>query len=205
MSLHPLDQKQPLSVDDLSRVPTVKPRALANGELENQRDDPVVQAMIAEYAADPKRLHGDKNPNFIIKGEKPEHRLLVFLRASGKTRRECAELLNWSYNWVCQVERQPWFRQKFIEVVEEQGKDVVQSFLQGEVLTSIETLVEIRDDESQKGQTRVSAANSILDRALGKPTQHVETENRNISVSQEDAALQREIQSLEERLKQSGN
>ena len=42
-------------------------------------------------------------------------------------------------------------------------------------VTSLEVLRDLRDDLDQKGPTRLSAANSLLDRFLGKPTVHVES------------------------------
>jgi hypothetical protein len=130
-----------------------------------------------EYYESGNSLFGDRPPNLGIKTERPEHRLIVYLKASGMTNKEIADKTGYGYQWVCQIVRQPWFRQRFIEECEASGRDSIKSFLEGEVIPSLETLVEIRDNIEAKEASRVAASNSLLDRFLGKPMQKVETES----------------------------
>lgn len=130
-----------------------------------------------DYYESDKALFGDRPPNLAIKHERPEHRLIVYLKASGMTNQEIATKTGYGYQWICQLVRQPWFRQRFIEECEASGRDAIHSFLEGEMIPSLETLVEIRDNERAKDASRVAASNSLLDRFLGKPTQKVETES----------------------------
>tara|TARA_R110000868_G_scaffold160977_7_gene390835 strand:+ start:977 stop:1516 length:540 start_codon:yes stop_codon:yes gene_type:complete len=134
--------------------------------------DPVV----AEYLGGGNALAGDTAPNLAVLKERPEHRIMLYLKAQGLSNQEIADKCGYGYQWVCQIVRQPWFRKAFVELVEEAGKDATEEFLRGEVLNSLNTLVDIRDDTKSKEASRVAAANAILDRALGKPTQHIQTE-----------------------------
>ena len=152
-----------------------------------------------DYYKSENRLFGDKEPNLAIKCERPEHRLIVYLKARGMSNTEIAKQTGYGYQWVCQIVRQPWFRARFVQECTDAGQDVIKTFLTSEAMPSLETLAEIRDDEEQKGATRVTAANSILDRFLGKPIQHVETEKVSDSLdkAREDVeALERQVRAL---------
>ena len=147
------------------------------------------------------RLSNDKPPNLTILHERPEHRIMVYLKGQGLSNKEIADRCGYGYQWVCQIVRQPWFRQAFLAEVKEAGRDVVETFLKGEVLNSVVTLVEIRDDIEAKEATRVAAANAILDRALGRPTQHIKTEQMptNTDAQVEMEKLERELTDLKAR------
>ena len=129
-----------------------------------------------EDQRDSQSFAGDKDPNLAILTEKPEHRVIMFLRAQGKSAQEVAKVTGFSYQWILQVCRQPWFKKRLIETIREAGQDEVELFVKGEILPSLMTLAEIRDDPESKDSTRVAACNSILDRGLGKSVQHIKTE-----------------------------
>ena len=122
-------------------------------------------------------LFGDKVPNLAIKTERPEHRIIVYLKARGMNNQEIAERTGYGYQWICQIVRQPWFRKRFVDECQSAGLDQVKQFLEGEVIPSLEVLRDIRDDTEAKEASRVVAANSLLDRFLGKPVARVETES----------------------------
>lgn len=149
------------------------------------------------YYSQPDRLCNDKPPNLTILHERPEHRLIVYLKAQGMSNKEIAAKTGYGYQWVCQIIRQPAFRKAFLEETKIAGRDAVKSFLAGEVLNSVVTLVEIRDDVEAKEATRVAAANAILDRALGRPMQHIQTET---VATNTDAQV--EMEKLEQELKE---
>lgn len=57
---------------------------------------------------------------------------------------------------------------------------------------ALNTLVAVMNDDTQPGAARVAAANSVLDRGYGKPTQPVET---TVSVGQMDlSAINKELE-----------
>jgi hypothetical protein len=199
--MHPLAAAYLESAGSLPQMVTEvqKPRTMANNKQmfdQNElRNADVSKGMYEQN----KGLYNDRPPNFAIETERPEHRMLVYLKAQGLTNQECAERMSYSYGWVCQIVRQPWFRERFIAECELAGRDAVETFLQAEVMPSLQTLSSIRDDKNAKEATRVAAANSLLDRFLGKPTQRVETENASKGLDDARATvedLERQVKSL---------
>ena len=65
---------------------------------------------------------------------------------------------------------------------------------------AIETLVAIMRSPKTKGTARVQAANSLLDRAYGKPAQQVELTQRSIESMPTDELLTRAKSIIEKRL-----
>jgi hypothetical protein len=128
------------------------------------------------YETSDLKFAGDaKAPTTEILKERPEHRIIVYLKAQGRSNTEIAKITGYTKPWLTQVCAQPWFKLQLTALLHEKGGDMVQNFLEGQVMNTLETLVEIRDN-SDKDATRLAAANSILDRAFGKPTQHIKTE-----------------------------
>lgn len=142
----------------------------------------------------------------ITRSDDPKYRLMEHMAACGKTRRDIADTLGMSYSWVCQVFKQRWFKDNVIAVLKDNGRDHVQAFLKAECMPSLEVVRDIRDNESEKGATRLAAANTILDRLLGKPTNKIEVDGSlNINtVDKEAEQLLAEAKSLDEKLKARG-
>ena len=167
------------------------------------RDHPVTEAA----AADPLRLFAsDENPaNFAIIHEKPEHRLIVYLKARGLSNKEVAEKTGYTPMWVGQICRQPWFRLRLVQELREAGLDKVARLLESSALDSIFTILEIRDDPTAPKAVRRACADSLLDRFLGKPTVHVEHEGSRMPSSPELAAVDSELQQIDKQLKENTN
>ncbi len=55
---------------------------------------------------------------------------------------------------------------------------------------NIRTLVEIRDNPEENGATRIAAANSLLDRDVGRPTQAIKKTVTTIKRTPRDMALE---------------
>lgn len=77
--------------------------------------------------------------------EKPEHRIILFLKAQGHSHTEIAKITGYTIPWISQIVRQPWARERLMRILTEQGEDAVQAVLRGEVLNSVFTLIEVRD------------------------------------------------------------
>lgn len=158
-----------------------------------------------EYSKRDDTMHGDQPPNQPVNKERPVHVLMCYMAAAGKTTAEIADKTGYTKEYVRQIQRQPWFRKRFLQLAAEAGKDEVKAFLGVETLASLEVLVEVRDNNNEKGATRVAAANAILDRALGKPTQKVESESHNYSHTASEASeLDRQLAQAEAELKACG-
>ena len=168
----------------------------AAGKSESVASRPDVAAMAASYFESPDRLHGDEVGETTILKEKPIHRAMIYLHASGCTYKEIAEQCDVAYATVVNLFKQPWAKDRLTSILRELGTDQVRHFLTCEVSPSLEVLREIRDDRSKLASSRIAAANSILDRALGKPTVHVETDNTNRSIPTDMSKIDAELSAL---------
>lgn len=143
-------------------------------------------------------LHNQQLPNSLLKHEKPEHRIMLFLKGQGMSNREVAQCMDYSDGQVSQITRQAWFISALKDYLESEGRDLIKTVLEGEGKNSIFKLVEIRDDKESPKSVIVQACNSILDRWLGKPKQAVEVTTNKGSATPADAAkLDEEIKRLE--------
>lgn len=138
-------------------------------------------APFGRYDADRPTLDSDIDPLFqnypsyrVYKKEKPEHRLVLWMKLRGMSNEQVRLTMKKSRSFVDTVTKQPWFMEAFCRLSSEIGKDAVSTMLEGEVIASVQTLVQLRDNAESEAIRRQSAVD-ILDRIRGKPTQHVET------------------------------
>lgn len=118
-------------------------------------------------------LFNEKTPNLAILHEKPEHRLLLWMKAQGSSNKEIAENSGYTMSWLSQLFRQPWAQTRLLEMMNAAGADRVTTLIKSAAEDSVMTLIELRDDPKVSDATRRSAADSLLDRYLGKPAQSV--------------------------------
>lgn len=175
-----------------------------NPKAENNADRAIVAEAAREYFESPDRLYGDKVSDDTIQREKPIHRMMVYLHAAGATYAEIANQTGYTPTAVRMVLSQPWARQRLVQVLNETGRDQVKQFLTTQVAPSLQVLQEIRDNEKARETARIAAAKEILDRALGKATQHVTSENTNKNVPTEVSRLDAEIAAVREQLAKHG-
>jgi len=151
-------------------------------------------------------LFGDKVPTTLYKTEKPEHVLMCYMMAGGKTQKEIAAATGYTPAAVSQITRQPWFRKRFLALAAEAGQDQVEAFVKGETINSLETLILVRDNATSKGSERIAAANSILDRALGKPAVYIKSDsNLNIAnAANTKDEIDRQLAAVQEQLRARG-
>jgi len=120
-------------------------------------------------------FHNARQPAYAIASERPEHRICIYLKAQGLSNIEIGKRMEKTPVWVAYVVKQPWARERIAQEIRQAGRDTLQGLLQGEAENSLWTLVEIRDDISDKTRSsdRINASNSLLDRLLGKPNQPI--------------------------------
>jgi len=114
-------------------------------------------------------------PNTVLHStDSPKCQLIAYLAASGLNRREIAERVGMHYSQVNIILSQPEVKKQIRQIITENCGDEVEAFLKSEVVPSIEVLSEIAQDRNAPKSARVSAANSILDRACGKAVAKLE-------------------------------
>lgn len=167
--------------------------------------DPRLEVKEAQPEARVDALFGTSSHYRVIKNERPEHRLMLWLSLQGHTPTEIANQTGFTLGTVLNVRKQPWFQHAFCQISTEFGKDPVQKFLEGEVLPTVHKLVDLRDNAESEA-VRKSACDAILDRFLGKPIAKTETKvTGDIHHEVYDAAkLMEESRRLDEQLKTFG-
>jgi hypothetical protein len=177
-------------------------------------------AAFDQMDADGTGLHNNRRPPYIIQSERPEHRFLVFLYAQGLSTKEIYLQLGgqwdsernlpisspdarYSYQHLHTIRRQAWFQTKLVEYMEKCGEDVVRAKLKAELMPSIDKVIAIRDDVDAPKQLQLKAAESLIDRFLGKAVQQVVTvAPATVAKYAKDAAdLQSELDAVESELK----
>jgi lambda repressor-like predicted transcriptional regulator len=155
---------------------------------------------LAAYRNSPDALFNDTvidghDSNQVKRSEAPHHRLMVLLKSQGYSNNEIAEMTGYGVTTVSNVLRQPWARRRIVELITKHGLVGVQQLLEGELANNVMTLIEVRDDPNSRDSTRVNAANSLLDRFLGKPVARVETTQRDAPATTVEE-LQKQLDSL---------
>jgi hypothetical protein len=143
-------------------------------------------------------FYNAKDPNLAILHEKPQHRMVIYMKAQGKSNREIAKAMSMTESWVSQILRQPWAREQLLKELQLAGRDAIQAALQGAALDSVYTVIAIRDDcKVTKPHVSLAAADSLLDRFLGKATQRVESTSTVKHVAEDAEQVDREIAETE--------
>lgn len=165
-------------------------------------NSPLRELMVDEEVV-PDPLFNAKLPNLAILHEKPEHRLLIMMKARGWSNREIARESGYTDAWISQLFRQPWVRNLLTKFINEAGKDELHTILEGAAVDSVCKLIELRDDSRVPASVRRAASDSLLDRFLGKPTQRVENFQGGGLVPEDMSTIDqrlRELESEEKRL-----
>jgi len=179
-----LDAKDPVAVPPPVNRQLYENSGLAGSAIENA-------------AAGPDALFGARLPNFAIVHEKPEHRLIVYLKAKGKSNRAIAKQLGYTDAWVSQIVRQPWFQVRLMQELKQEGQDAA-AFGKNQIELSLLTICTLRDSATSEA-VRFQSANSILDRYLGKPVQRMRDESKPLSAQEKEMlSIEDELKELEE-------
>lgn len=125
-------------------------------------------------------FYNAKNPNLAIMHEKPEHRMIIFLKARGHSLKEIADAVGYTVPWVSQVLRQPWARARLAEEINLAGRDEIATVIESAAKDSMYTLIELRDDAENPASVRANVSQYLVDRFFGKPKQSVEQKIGNL-------------------------
>ncbi len=203
--MDPRDVLAKVRIDDKTPDVLVLPSTLTKDARIERVLDPRVQAVAEEYYTSPDRLVGKNMPGHVYLAEKPIHRMMVYLQAAGYTVREIAEQTGYSAASVNLVLQQPAAREASRQIIAENGGEAVTRFLNKQVGPSLLVLQEIRDDITAARRDRAAAANSLLDRALGKPLTKVESDNTNRNVPADMARIDAELETLRKKNEGTAN
>ena len=151
------------------------------------------------YCAPPPELefHNARNPSRTIQTERPEHRMILFMKAQLLSNKQIAEELGLTPGTVSEVVRQPWFRLSLARRMEDAGGDILRKTLEGVALDCVYNLITIANGQQEGAKVAdIRAANdSLLDRFLGKATQRVEQfDGGKVPTTNEIESLDRQLE-----------
>lgn len=133
------------------------------------------------------------HPGYEVKREQGHHRLWIMLKVQGWSNKEIAAKYGYDHIHIGTVLRQPWARARMMEEIKKLGGDEVRSIFQSKAADLAWDLIEIAENTSEKGSTRVAAINTVHDRLMGKPNQpmtHVNVDTSTMSDAEMFAFLQ---------------
>lgn len=153
----------------------------------------------SELVSRPDCFSNTRPPNLGIQEEKFQHRMVILLKAKGLSNNDIAAQVGMTYPWVSQILRQPWAKTALLEMLKVGGADIIGERLRAESMECIERVVELRDSASAPAAVKLAAANTLLDRFLGKAVQKTENTNTNKNMNFADIEeVQARIKRLEE-------
>jgi predicted transcriptional regulator len=140
---------------------------------ENQNRPAISAPSCSIIEPDSSAIQG-RPPYYTIKHERGEHRVICFLKAQGFSNKEIADQVGFTPVAVSNILRQPRAQQIVAEEIARAGRPEVETLLQGATADAVRTLIEINANDAAKSSDRIAAANSLIDRVLGKPKQSLD-------------------------------
>jgi hypothetical protein len=133
-----------------------------------QRDESV---LITNTDKEPRPLFNGRQPSYVLKAERPEHRIIIMLKAAGRTNIEIAEATGTTPVHVAHIVKQPWAVEQILKEIENTGRQPVIEMLQDATVAAAQFQIDLLNDKEANKETRRKASDSILDRVLGKANQ----------------------------------
>jgi len=104
-------------------------------------------------------------PAYELDCERPEHRILLYLKAKGYSTAQCARAMGKSEQWVLNTQKQPFFKNRLTALLHETGKDQVVSFLQINGMDAMQKMVDLMN-ESADERVQLAAASKLMDKVV---------------------------------------
>lgn len=166
----------------------------------------VVVAAPEDFEGRVDSLFGAKPSYQLIKHERPEHRLILWLKLQSHSTEEIAAQTGYTKVHIRNICKQPWFIENFCRLAKEIGTDAVKTFLEGEVMPALVRTVALAQD-SKVDAVKLAANKEILDRFLGKSVVRAEvnsTSKSTVEITHDITKLQEEERKLNEQLRAVG-
>lgn len=141
-----------------------------------------------------------RDPNLAIMHEKPEHRLLIMLKAQGASNREIAQQTGYTEPWISQLMRQPWAQQLLSDLITQSGLDEVTQLLKGACADSVKKLIEVRDSPTSPPAVVRATCVDLIQQYLGKPRERVQVTTTAGLAAGDIAELDRKINENEQEI-----
>lgn len=118
-------------------------------------------------------------PGYQFKKERVVHREILEYIAKGYTDVEIASLTGFSAPTIGNVRKHPMYQDSLLgEVKRRLNEDTeVVEFIKRNVVSAVETLADVMNDDKARNSDRISAAEALLNRRYGKPNQPINKNN----------------------------
>lgn len=141
---------------------------------------------------------GDQSNKYpTVQKEKPQHRIIAYMSASGATPKRIAEETGYSVEMVRILLNQDWMKSHIALLIHENFNDDISGILKAGAVEAIMTIRNLAT-ESVNEKVKLSAAQDLLDRYRGKPTQFIHSSSSEVPQDPTD-----EINRLQLELKDS--
>ena len=117
--------------------------------------------------------------NWELQREQTWHRNAAHLAATGCSMHKIGRLLGKAYQTISNLFRQKFFQQMIREELAASQRDIRELF-RNELISNLAVLAEIRDDPNAPANSRVLSVKEICDRALGRPVQPIESNEKQL-------------------------
>ena len=115
----------------------------------------------------------DRQPFYAIKHQKPEHLVMIYMKAEGQTNKEIADKMGVTAVCVANVLKQPWARKQLADIIHKNGGNEVATLFKSAAAEAAEVLIEEMKNVDSRPSDRISAADKVLDRVFGKASQPI--------------------------------
>lgn len=123
---------------------------------------------------------------------KPVHLTIAQMAAAGYTQQEIANWIGYSRIQVGNVLRDPEMQPVLERISEKTVQQEMKTFLEQEVLPTLQFLKTVRMDSKARNQDRISAGRELLDRYLGKAVQPMSSDAKPVA-EQTDEELKGQV------------
>jgi len=120
----------------------------------------------------PRPLFNGRQPAYVLKAERPEHRAIIMLKAAGRTNVEIAEATGTTTVHVATIVKQPWAVTQILKEIEGAGREPVIELMQGAAFDAATRLIEIAN-VAKNEETKRKANLDVLQFSFGKPNQPI--------------------------------
>lgn len=133
-----------------------------------------------------------------VQKEKPAHRIIAYMAASGATPQRIADETGYGVQMVRILLNNDWMKAHIALLIHENFNDDISGLLKAGAVDALMTIRNL-STESLNEKVRLSAAQDLLDRYRGKPTQFVHTSSSEVpqDPSDEIARLENDLKEIQ--------
>ena len=153
----------------------------------------------AEVVVDsPRPLFNGRQPAYTLQSERPEHRLIIMLKAAGRTNVEIAEATGTTAVHVATIVKQKWAVEQILREIEGAGREPVIELMQGAAVDATMRLIEIAQGAKNE-ETKRKANLNLIEFTFGKPNQPLSVTQKREAGQMTEAEIDAELAELRAR------